>query len=288
MFGLFRRKKVDPRKELSDVLGGAALPSFPAIQMQVLRSLRQEDISLGTVGDMVMRDPGLSTKVLSTVNCAGFGLKRRVDNVSHAVSLLGVARLESVVLSLAVASALPSKSTRGFQPRRFWRAAARRATTALALADLLHPASRSIAFTAGLLQDMAVPLLAHALGQPYDELLQRWYSQGGDLAELEREAFGWDHGLVACWMADGWRFPEPLGYAIGGHHGTSEPELQAPPPVALVATLGEQRKLDTGSLVEQTCSTFHAEPDDVADAIKRGVESASEIARLFTYGGGRR
>jgi len=284
MFGLFRRKKVDPRRELADVLGGAALPSFPAIQMQVLKSLRQEDISLGTVGDMVMRDPGLSTKVLSTVNCAGFGLKRKVDNVSHAVSLLGVARLESVVLSLAVASALPSKSTRGFRPRRFWRAAARRATTALALADLLHPASRSMAFSAGLLQDMAVPLLATHRGAQYGPVLEAWGADGGSLEALERSEFGWDHALVASWVASEWCFPETLGYAIGGHHGSDEPELAAPLPVRLVGLLGEgeDEKLDLEPIVESARSAHGVPADQVVQAVRLGIERSAEVAALFS------
>ncbi len=283
MFGLFKRKKVDPRRELSAALGGAELPSFPAIQMQVLRALRQEDVALRDVGDIVMRDPGLSTNVLSTVNSAGFGLGRRVDSVSHAVSLLGIGRLESVVLSVAVADALPRRGAQGFRPRRFWRAAARRATTALALADLLHPASRSIAFTAGLLQDMAVPLLATHRGGQYGPLLEAWQNDGGSLEALERGEFGWDHAQVASWVASEWSFPETLGYAIGGHHGAEEPELEAPLPVRLVGLLGEadEQALDLEPLVETARDAHDVPADQVVAAVQQGLERSAEVAALF-------
>lgn len=284
MFGLFKRKKVDPRKELADALGGANLPSFPAIQMQVLQALRRDDTPLNRVGDMVMQDPGLSTKVLSTVNCAGFGLKRRVDSVSHAVSLLGAARLESVVLAVAVAECLPGRPTHGFLPRRFWRAAARRATTALALADLLHPASRSVAFTAGLLQDMAVPLLATHRADQYGPVLEAWLGDGGSLSDLERSELGWCHAQVASWVASEWSFPEGLGYAIGGHHGSDEPELDSPLPVRLVALLGEgdADQLDLEPLVETARDTHDVPADRLVAAVRQGFEDSQEVAALFS------
>jgi HD-like signal output (HDOD) protein len=283
MFGLFARKKVDPGKELAAVLGGASLPSFPAIRMQVLQALRDPDGCLGPIADMVVRDPGLSTKVLSTVNCAGFGLKRRVDSVAHAVSLLGVARLESVVLAVSVSETMPRRPAKGFQPRRFWRAAARRATTAQALADLLHPASRSIAFTAGLLQDMAIPLLATHRQDQYGPLLEAWVGDGGSLEDLERSAFGWDHAIVASLVASEWRFPEKLGYAIGGHHGGDEPELDAPLPVRLVGLLGEGEddQIDLEPLVESARSRHGVPPDRVVGAVRLGFERSDEVAALF-------
>ncbi len=283
MFGLFERKKIDPRQELVGALGGAQLPSFPAIQLRVLDALRG-DTSLGQVGDLVTRDPGISTKVLATVNCAGFGLKRRADTVSHAVSLLGAARLESVVLALAVSECLPARSSKGFRPRRFWRSAARRAATAQMLADLLSPASRSIAFTAGLLQDMAIPLLATRRSESYGPLLESWWEDGGSLETMERSEFGWDHAEVASWVASEWSFPEILGYAIGGHHGSDEPELDTPLPIRLVALLDEHEdeNQDLEQLVETARITHDVEPDQLVAAIHMGFERSSEVAALFS------
>jgi HD-like signal output (HDOD) protein len=283
MFGLFRRKKIDPRQELSEVLGGASLPSFPAVQMQVLGALREDDVPMNRIGELVMRDPGLSTKVIRTVNCAGFGLKRRVDSVAHAVSLLGAGRLESVVLSVAVAEALPNRQVPGFRPRHFWRAAARRATTAQALADLLHPASRSVAFTAGLLQDMAVPLLATHRGDSYAPVLEAWRGDGGSLAALERGEFGWCHAQVASWVASEWSFPEGLGYAIAGHHGSSEPELDAPLPVRLVGFLGEGEddQIDLEPIVQSARDSHGVPSDRVVEAVRLGFAQSEEVAALF-------
>jgi len=282
MFGLFKRKKQDPRAELTKALGGAELPTFPAILMQVLESLRDEKASLSKIADLVSADPGLSVKVLRTVNCAAYGLRRRVDNIAHAVNLLGRGRLESIVLAMAVNDSMPSTPVPGFKPRRFWRAAARRASAAQALAEVLDPKSRAVSFTAALLQDMAVPLLAHNRGG-YAPVLEQWRQDGGSLEDMERSEFGWDHAEVATWISAEWEFPEPLAAAIGGHHGADEPELKSPAPVQLVALMGEEddRRLDIEPMVETARDRFGAPPDRVVAAVELGLERYEDVARLF-------
>jgi len=55
----------------------------------------------------------------------------------------------------------------------FWRTSAHRACLARRIASTLDPASQMEAFTAGLLQDMAIPVLAAAHGERYTALYRR-------------------------------------------------------------------------------------------------------------------
>ena len=157
---MFKLSRADPKKALKGVMGDYVLPSFPSLTMQVLERIREEDSSVSSVVEALALDPGLSVRVLAMANSAALTSRQRVDDVTHAVAMLGMASLESLVLAVAVKGALPSPPCPGFEPKRFWLAAARRATTCQALARLLHPATSSVCFTAALLQDMAVPLLA--------------------------------------------------------------------------------------------------------------------------------
>ena len=68
-------------------------------------------------------------------------------------------------------------STR-LEASRFWRAAARRATLARVFAQHMHAATQAEAFTAALLLDMAVPLLAGVDSGGYAVLLDRWHADG--------------------------------------------------------------------------------------------------------------
>ena len=71
-------------------------------------------------------------------------------------------------------------------------------------------------FTAALLQDMAVPMLARELNAEYTELLAARES-GKRLSELEFERFGWTHGEAAALMANAWKLPEQFGRLLARH-----------------------------------------------------------------------
>ena len=283
MFKLFARTKSDAEEELKQILGGYELPTFPAVYLKALQQVRDDRTAATALADTLATDPGLTMRLLRTVNSAAFGLRSQIKSVHHAVSLLGRAHIESTLLSLASHSALPADPAPGFDPARFWKTAARRAATARALADTSGPSERSECFTAALLQDMALPMLANRFGAPYAQLLERWHTGDGELHLMEREAFGWDHARVAALMCAGWRFPKSIAEAIASHHGCDDPDVHQLRPVTLVAWIREtdEDPADLGMLVEQVHMTIGMEPDRVRALIDESFRNAEEIAQQF-------
>ena len=267
----------DPKARLRETLGDAELPSFKAVTLQILKKLRDPKASTAEIPALVASDPGLSVKVLKTVNCAAFGLRRPATDIGHAINLLGRGGVEAIVLGVAVKNALPMTPSAGYDPRRFWRAAAVRAATAKALADALDPSHRMVSFTAGLLQDMAVPVLAHR--KPgYGRVLEAWHAGEVELDAAEREAFGWDHAEVAGWLASDWGFPEVLGESIVGHHGQGD----SPLPVQLVALMHEDPRFGVDRMVEAARARCGSGAEArVLRAIELGQENGAAMASLF-------
>jgi len=266
----------DPKRRLREELGGAELPSFKAVTMQILRKLRDPEASTREIAALVANDPGLSVKVLKTVNCAAFGLRRPAGDVGHAINLLGRGGVEGIVLGVAVKEALPNAPADGYDPRRFWRAAAVRAATAKALADALDPSQRMVSFTAGLLQDMAVPVLAHQKPD-YGAVLRAWHAGDVDLDTAERSEFGWDHAEVAGWLAADWEFPTVLGESIAAHH-----QAEAPLPVQLVGLLHEDPSFGTERMIALARERCGASAEErVLRAIELGQENGAAMAGLF-------
>jgi HD-like signal output (HDOD) protein len=204
--------------------------------MAVLTLLRDTEKSMGQIAKAVSQDAALSVAVLRQANSPAAGLRRAVPNIQHAVSLLGRATLESIVVSEMVRDAVPAQAVPGFQPQRFWAAAARRSSIARELAGILDPGNAMIAATASLLQDIAVPLLVHRQNERYAPVLQRWHGDGGDLSKQERETFGWDHSNVGEWLCKAWQLPAELTELIGAHHSPDSSSAS----VAIVAALGEE------------------------------------------------
>lgn len=279
---LARILKKRPEDQLRAVLGEHQLPSFPAIVLKARALIRDDDASNGDIGACIVQDPGLSVRVLKTVNSAAFGMRHRVESVDQAIALLGRVQVESLLLSHGVGEALPKPRGGAFRAQAFWLAAARRASVAGALAKRLHPATAGQSFTAALLLDMAVPVLANVLKTSYDGLLVSAQSEELELGALEREEYGWDHAEVGSWMCEAWSFPDALTASVAGHHGSDVPELEAPPAVRAVALLTDSPSAnDVDRLISTVEESHGLEADEVRSIVVEAEAAAVELARLF-------
>ncbi|MGE0792180.1 MAG: HDOD domain-containing protein [Sandaracinaceae bacterium] len=286
MIGWIKRrlkKPDDPKAQLKEVLGDFQLPTFPLVANRALTLLRDPNVSLTAAGDALAEDPALSSRVLQLANSSAFATRHAVRSVGHAASLMGRGQLESVILTAVVGKVLPAPSIASFDTQRFWRAAARRACTARSLAALVHPKTKSETFTASLLGDMAIPLLGQAHGARYGAVYAQWHADGGCLARLEREALGFDHANVAGWVAESWKFPQPLTDAIGAHHDGASDGDAVGPAIGLVAPLGElddPRSID--EVVEGVASRFGMPTDTVLGILEASRAEADDIAARMT------
>lgn len=276
---LKKNKKTSPAQELRAVLGDAEIPTFPTPVIKSLEALRSPDSAATDVAAALGMDPGLTVRLLKLVNSAGFSPSRPVNSVDQAVAVAGFGAVESLVLSVGVNAVLPKKPVEGFDQTEFWRAASRRATIARAFATELHPATSSLSFTAGLLQDMAVPLLAVARDD-YSPLLVEWHNGGEDLHQLEEENFNWEHGDVAKWLCQEWELPSALADAISAHHQTGN--SLAPPGVQLAAPFREEDRPDIlEEVIVRADEEFGLKPDRTSAMIEQAEADAEEVANLF-------
>ncbi len=276
MFSFLKKKKQDPKAELQRVLGDYELPSFPGVVLDALAELRNPDGSSKSVGRILASDPNLTIRLLKLVN-SGSGAVRRIDNVQQAVSLAGASNLESLILAVGVQSSLPTGSAPGFDSGRFWGAAARRAATARAFAKVLHPATAMQSFTASLLQDMAVPMLAHRRPQDYGRILEAWHGGEGTLEDMEQADLGWHHGEVATWLCDSWSLPESLAQIIGEHH---DDDGVAPPGVLLVSRLREtEEHPGVDALVAVAEERYGLSADRSISILDEALGEAGDLAR---------
>ena len=284
MFKVFNRR-TDSRPQLAEILEGYELPSFGRVYLEALQLVRDADSSTDTLADVMATDPGLTANLLRTVKSAAFGLRREIESVHHAVSMLGRGHIESMLVSFACHTALPSVPCDGFVPTRFWMTSARRAATARALAERVSPAQWSECFTAALLSDMAIPLLCTNRGAQYTQLIERWHRGAGELQDMELETFGWDHTQVAALMCAEWHFPEVIAESIASHHGIpGDPDTTAHPlePVNVAVLLREvDEARGIAELIDRAHVTLDLGEDDVRGLVDDSFRNAEEIAAQF-------
>ena len=101
----------------------------------------------------------------------------------------------------------------------------------------MHDLSPEDAYIAGILHDIG-QLCFHVLDREAYRVVSEQAAVDGRLVEHERAAFGYDHCLIGCLLAEHWHLPEGVLRAIATHHDDDAPEnrLQAVVMIAEVLT----------------------------------------------------
>jgi HD-like signal output (HDOD) protein len=83
-----------------------SLPSLPSIAMQVLDLAQKADVDIAEIARIISKDPALSGKILRTVNSSFYGRSQHVSTISHALVILGLQSVKTLVLGFSLVTNL--------------------------------------------------------------------------------------------------------------------------------------------------------------------------------------
>src|SRR3954449_6325114 len=97
------------------------LPSLPAIAVQVLELAQKADVDIAEIARIISKDPALSGKILRTVNSSFYGRSQHVSTVSHALVILGLQSVKTLVLGFSLVTNLTKSKAKAFKYLTYWR-----------------------------------------------------------------------------------------------------------------------------------------------------------------------
>ena len=202
-----------------------ALPAMPRAVSDLLVEMNREEPSPKRVGDLISRDPALTTRVLRLSNSAFFRVSRKIGSADEAVALLGMTHVRSLVMAAALGASF--KNVPGVDLKQFWRYSLRAADIAKSLAGVLHQ-SQGGAFTAGLIH--AIGILVMHIAMPDRMVPLNISTPPLDLnrAAAERAAFGYTYAEVGAGMVEKWQFPVEMVSALANQLTPFEGEAYDP------------------------------------------------------------
>ncbi len=284
LFNLFKSRKKDPKEELKKILKGYQLPVFPGVVMKVVDLLGDPLSDIEEISSVIKTDPGIQILILKTVNSAAFGLRREVSNINQAAALLGRSRLESMILPLGVKASIPEIDMKCLDMKSFWLTSSRKACLAGKIAEKISPSKKLEAFTAGLLQDMAIPVLINNMGDKYKTIFEEWHQEKGEtkLPEKEKDALGFDHHEIGGLMALEWNLPEYLVDSIIIHHDEKGVDL----PCEIVAELSFSNEDDDETILKDEMlkklqKYLDLPEEEIVELIDISFKNAAEYAKIM-------
>ncbi|MBI5814176.1 MAG: HDOD domain-containing protein [Nitrospinae bacterium] len=197
-----------------------ALPSLPALYLNIMDCLKTPDCSLNKIGEIVSSDISMSAKILQLVNSAFFGQPRRVSDVGFAVSLLGIDTIRALVLSTQVFTQFEARKLENLKLGGLWSHSLIIGTVARDIAKSESKDKKLVddTFMAGLLHDIGKLVIANNMPDQYREIQAISLKERISLDDAEFKVLGASHAEIGGYLLGLWGLPDPIVEAVFFNH----------------------------------------------------------------------
>jgi len=274
---------------LSKVLSCRDLPSLPAVAIEVLELTRHPDVALGTMADVIQKDPALSAKLLRTVNSSYYGLTTPCGTVPRALGYLGMKTIKSILLGFSLVDVTKTKSDVQFDFDAFWRRALYSAAAARVLATATQSIDPDEAFVGALFQDLGMLACATALPAEYGRVLAQAGGLHSGLCEVELDELGFTHAEAGACLAERWKLPQMIVTAMRFHHDAdaSAPESRGCVRMVSLGWMAAEALCDgsagqsMAAFIKQAQEWFPEQLADIQALMEKITKGARELGKLF-------
>ena len=200
------------------------LPSLPSTYFNLMREVESVNATMQGIGSVIARDPVATARLLQICNSAAFGLVEKVTDPVHAVTLLGIETVKSLVMSLQVFSQSDIARGSGLSLEILWEHSLLVAKYArqITLKQTGDVKLAGEAFTAGLLHDVGRIVLASNLPKEYAAIIASAREHARPLHEEETAKLRVNHAEVGAYLLGLWGLPTEIVEAAGGHHAPGQ------------------------------------------------------------------
>lgn len=264
-----------------------ALPAMPVIARKILALDLESDEGERAMLKLIEQDPQIAAKIIGLSNTPLFGISKQVSSITDAAILLGITRVKSVTMGIAVMSSLAKKTAGKLDIHGLW---LHSLAIALALQTLARAMPRHTRppddelFLAGLLHDIGYLVLDHLDPRRSDELQDRFVAgQDRPSTEIETELLGINHCELGAELAYFWGLPDATVMVLRYHHDPENERAAAGQPLVSMVNLAE-KILTSFGIYEQAATDINPEewqalgidPAQAGELIGRITEQAKE------------
>lgn len=257
------------------------LPAFPRVVKDILETLDDENATIGSLAHHVERDPVITARLLALANSAAYARGgRALKDVATAASLMGVAKVRELVLSISVAKFAQDSRVSPY----YWEHSVAVGVCAQEFARY-GGVSADYALVAGLLHDIGQLWMAKFFPLEFQQVRMAVSAGTLKITEAEQRLFGFDHCDIGFTLADHWGLPQAIAEAIYRHHdpdpGLAEPLVAVIHVAEVVANALELTRRDENqvtSLSAAACAALGIDWSEGMGPLFGRIEARAEYA----------
>jgi HD-like signal output (HDOD) protein len=196
-----------------------SLPSLSSINKTMLGLVLTEHRYTAQIGEIIRRDPSLTSRLLRLVNSVYYGLATPVSSIEEAVFYLGIRQIRQLTLVTPVIEDFQKLAGNcAFPWREFWQHCIGTAILTHELMDVSQSAPDDSDYIAGLVHDLGKIVMAWAFPDHFTEIHRLAIPGARDLIEIENEILGIDHAELGALYLEQHRLSEALIQTVRFHH----------------------------------------------------------------------
>ena len=204
------------------ILETDALPTISGVARQLLLLPLETERGERELLNLIESDPFIAARVIGMANSPLFMPNRKVCTVHDAALVLGLSRVKSIAVAIALMDPIRVSESRIFSLRDLWLHSFSMATGMRTLSNMLPPDLRpaeDLIFLSGLLHDLGYLALAYLAPERFDAFIGHIESRA-DASPIEAETieFGITHAEIGAMLGRSWNLPEEVVSVIEKHH----------------------------------------------------------------------
>jgi HD-like signal output (HDOD) protein len=228
---------MDKKTVLTKINKIKELTTPPTILQSVLDLINSPDSSARELSEVILKDPGLTARVLRMANSSFYAYYKKITTVNQAVMVMGINAVKYFILSITVLNQLNAQREKSkINVKQLWTHFLEVASASKNLAVAIGYKMPEEAYVAGILHDVGIILLEREFPEEYLKVLQLT-SKGKTLTKAEFEIFGVDHQEIGGYLTNYWNMPPIISESITAHHPANETEIAAMGEVAKIVAL---------------------------------------------------
>jgi HD-like signal output (HDOD) protein len=195
-----------------------ALKNFDTLH-KLQRMIGDPQAAMTELSRMITGDPMLTAKILRVANSPYYGMEQKLNSISHAIMIIGLANLKGIIYSEGILNVLNEKSFhRDPTMQALWQHANYTAICSSYFGYLFKGLNQGTLFTLGILHDIGKFLMMKLPPLPQnDSATARVYSPDWTMRE-EEDTYGINHALVGRLALQHWGLSDLMVETVSLHH----------------------------------------------------------------------
>ena len=196
-------------------------PSVPEIIVEIINLTRSPYTTIHDFVKVIEKDPELASRILQIANSGFYSFKRKINSISHAVTLMGWNTIKMISLGSTILKRMSECD------KRLYSHSLRTAHIARFLAVEADFYKIEEIAIVGLLHDLGSIILEEYFHVLFLKTRQYALDHGVPTYIAERELLGIDHADVGGWTLEEWKLPENIIESVARHHSFEQDTYHA-------------------------------------------------------------